>query len=197
MKLAARLFGLLALGVLGLTGCHELGHVDGLGGYGDPDGNLVGEVRYVDSRARQIELRTESGRALNIRYDNQTRVVYRQRDYAVSDLEPGDYVAVRAQQDRDGRYSTDLITVRESVQDRSGGSRTARLDRLEGRVESIDARRGSFEVRDRAGRRVLVSMPYDPPRVERDRFSRLREGDYIRVEGSYSDPDRFQLDRFL
>ena len=196
MKLAASLFGLLSLTLLGLTSCHELGHVDGLGGYGDPDGNLVGEVRYVDTRARQIELRTESGRTQHVRYDNQTKVVYRQRDYAVPHLEPGDYVAMRTQQDRDGRYYTDLITVRESVQDRSGSNRT-RLDRLEGRVEYIDARRGTFEIRDRAGRRVLVSMPYNPPRVETDRFTRLREGDYVRVEGSYSNPDRFELDRFL
>lgn len=197
MKLVSGLFGFLSLALLGLTGCHELGHVDGLGGYGGSDSNLVGEVRYVDTRARQIELRTDSGRTQSVRYDDQTKVLYRQREYAVSNLEPGDYVAMRTQQDRDGRYYTDVITVRESVQDRGGAGRTSRLDRLEGTVEYIDSRRGTFEVRDRAGRRVLVSMPYDPPRVERDRFGRLREGDYVRVEGSYSNPDRFELDRFL
>ena len=196
MKLASALFGFLSLALLGLIGCHEIGHVDGLGGYGGSDTNVVGEVRYVDTRAQQIELRTDSG-TRNVRFDQQTRVVYRQRDYAVSNLEPGDYVAMRTQQDRDGRYYTDLITVRESVQDRSGAGKTSRLDRLEGTVEHIDSRRGTFEVRDRTGRRVLVAMPYDPPRVERDRFTRLREGDYVRVEGSYLNQDRFELDRFL
>jgi len=197
MKLVAALFGFLSLALLGLTGCHEIGHVDGLGGYGGSDTNLVGEVRYVDTRARQIELRTDAGRTQSVRYDNQTKVLYRQREYAVSNLEPGDYVAMRTQQDRDGRYYTDVITVRESVQDRGGAGRTTRLDRLEGTVEYVDSRRGTFEVRDRAGRKVLVSMPYDPPRAERDRFGRLREGDHVRIEGSYSNPERFELDRFL
>src|SRR5262252_5449521 len=83
-----------------------------------------------------------------------TKVVYRQHDYAVSNLEPGDYVAVSTEQDRDGRLYVDLVTVRESVQDRGGSSprpggpdrnRAGRLDRLEGTVEYIDSRRGQFE----------------------------------------------------
>src|SRR5216117_2881261 len=104
MKLMASLFGFLALVLLGLTGCHELGHIDGPGDYGGISGNdLVGEVRNVDTRARQIELRTDAGRRELVRYDNNTPVVYRQQDYAASNLEPGDYVAVRGQQDIAGR----------------------------------------------------------------------------------------------
>ncbi len=163
MKLMASLFGFLALVLLGLTGCHELGHIDGPGDYGGISGNdLVGEVRNVDTRARQIELRTDAGRRELVRYDNNTRVVYRQQDYAASNLEPGDYVAVRGQQDRDGRYYTDYITVRESAQDRGGYSRPGgRFERLEGTVSSIDSRRGTFEVRNRDSRRVLVTLPFE------------------------------------
>lgn len=206
MKAAIRLFGFLFFAFLALAGCHELGHIEGLGGYGSPAGNdLIGEVSHIDTRARQIELRTDAGRTLSVGYDNNTRVTYQQRDYAVSNLEPGDYVAMRAQQDRDGRYLTDLITVRESVQDRGGyGSRsgsgsgsTGRLDRLEGRVEYVDSRRGTFEVRDRNNRIVIVSLPYSPPRTVSDRFNRLREGDSVRVEGRFLNQDRLELENFL
>jgi hypothetical protein len=201
MKLAASLFSFLSLALFGLTGCHELGHVDGPGDYGGIFGNndLVGEIRNVDTRAKEIELRTEAGRREYVRYDNNTRVVYRQREYTVSNLEPGDYVAVRAQQDRNGGYSTDYITVRESTQDRGGysGKSGSRLDRLEGTVEFIDSRRGTFEVRSRNGRRILVSLPFDASRADRQRFDRLREGDTVRLEGTYVNQDRFDFQAFL
>ena len=198
MKQMPRIFAFLAFVVLALAGCHELGQVNGPGDYGSLGGNdLIGEVRRVDTRNRQVELRSDSGRNLQGRYDQNTQVVYRQRDYAVSDLEPGDYVAMRAQQDSDGRYYADYITVREAAQDRgSRGSSVGRLDRFEGRVEEIDARRGSFEIRDR-GRSVLVTLPYNPRRAVSDRFNRLREGDYVRIEGRFINEDRFELDGFL
>jgi len=194
-----RIFAFFAFAVLALAGCDELGQVDRYNNYGSLGRNdLVGEVRRVDTRNRQIELRSESGRSLQVRYDDNTRVVYRQRDYAVTNLEPGDYVAMRAQEDRDGRYYADYITVRESAQDRggSGGGSVERLDRIEGRVERIDSRRGSFEVRDRS-RIVLVTLPYNASRSVSDRFNRLREGDYVRVEGRYISDDRFEIEAFL
>ena len=201
MKLAARLFGFLSLAFFGLTGCHELGHMDGPADYGGIFGNndLVGEIRNVDTRGKEIELRTEAGRREHVRYDNNTRVVYRQREYAVSNLEPGDYVAVRAKQDRNGGYFTDYITVRESMQDRGGysGRSRSRLDRLEGTIESIDSRRGTFEVRSRNDRRVLVSLPFDASRADRQRFDRMREGDTVRLEGTYVNQDRFDFQAFL
>jgi hypothetical protein len=198
MKHLSRLFGFLAFAVLAVAGCHELGHMDGPGDYGGLGRNdLIGEVRRVDTHNRQIELRSESGRNLQVRYDNNTRVVYRQREYAVSNLEAGDYVAMRAQEDRDGRYYADYITVREAAQDRgSGRASLGRLDRFEGRVEYIDARRGSFEIRDR-GRVVLVTLPYNASRSVSDRFNRLREGDFVRVEGRFINDDRLELEAFL
>jgi hypothetical protein len=199
MKHLSRIFGFLAFTVLALTGCHELGQMDGPGDYGSLGRNdLIGEVRRVDTRNRQIELRSDSGRNVQVRYDNNTRVVYRQRDYTATSLEPGDYVAVRAQEDRDGRYYADYIAVREAAQDRGGytGGGMGRLDRIEGRVESIDSRRGLFEIRDRA-RTVRVTLPYNPRRAVSDRFNRLREGDYVRVEGRYLNDDRFELEDFL
>jgi Domain of unknown function (DUF5666) len=204
MKLSMGVLSLLSSGFLFLGGCAELG-LGGLGDYGNWAGSeVVGEVRGVDTRARQIDLSTDNGRRFFVRYDNNTRVSYRQRDYAVADLEPGDYVAVRAQQDRDGRYFTDLITVKESMQERggysgssSGSGNVGRLERLEGRVEYVDSRRGTFEIRDRSNRLVVISMPYEAPRATSDRFKRLREGDYVRVEGRFLNRERFELANFV
>jgi hypothetical protein len=78
----------------------------------------------------------------------------------------------------------------------SGGS-VARLDKLEGRVEYVDPRRGTFEIRDRNNRLVVVSLPYDSPRAISDRFKRLREGDYVRVEGRFVNRERFELENFV
>lgn len=196
MKYAMHLTGLWSVVLLAISGCHELGQLDGPGTYGNIGNDLVGEVRYVDTRERQIEVRTDAGRTRSVRYDGRTRVVYRHKEYDVSNLERGDYVAMRTREDRNGRLYADLVTVRESGQDRSGYSRRDRLDRFEGTVEYIDGKRGRLEVRDRRNRLVIVVLPYNAPRSVSDRFYRLRRGDYVRVEGRFITEDRFELESF-
>src|SRR5512147_1345507 len=168
MRAIKQLSIVLVLAFLALAGC-EPGQWDRQGDYGSIGNEIVGEISNVDTRARQIVIRADSGRATTVRYDNNTQVVYRRQSYPAANLERGDYVAARVQQDRDGRYYTDTITVRESAQDRgtSGGSR---LDRTEGRVESVDSRRGTFEIRDSRNRLIIVSVPFNAPRVVTDRF---------------------------
>ena len=203
MKKFLGIFVLLAATVF--AGCPELGQLGGLdglgGGYGGTVGtDVVGEVEHVDSRAREIEVRTDRGRTAVLRYDDRTQVIYRQRNYSVSNLERGDYIAARVRQERDGRDYTDTITVRESVQDRSGsarGSSRSGYDQVDGRVEYIDPRRGTFELRDSRNRTVLVSVPFNAPRPVMDRFNRLREGDSVRIEGRSVGNDRFELESFL
>jgi len=197
MRSTKRLWVIVALGFFVAAGCHELGHVDGLGDYGRQQSNeIVGEVQNIDTRSQQIEIRTDAGRTSLIRYDNNTQVIYRQRNYQVSNLERGDYVAARIQQDRDGRNYTDTVTVRESVQDR-GSTGGARLDRIEGRVEYVDNRRGTFEIRDSRNRLIVVSVAFNAPRAVTDRFARLRNGDFVRIEGRTVSADRFDLEDFL
>jgi hypothetical protein len=201
LKSITRFISLSALSAFVFAGCHELGHIEGLenlGGYGGlGTGDVVGEVAYVDTRAREIEIRTDTGRTSLLRYDDRTQVIYRQRSYSVADLERGDYIAARVQPERDGRNYTDTITVRESVQDRGRVGRGGNYDRVEGRVEYIDARRGSFELRDSRNRTVLVSVPFNAPRQVIDRFNRLREGDSVWIEGRTVGSDRFELENFL
>jgi hypothetical protein len=199
MKAATRLLGIVFLAAVAFAGCHELGHIDGIGDYGGlGTSDIVGEVENVDPRAREIDVRTDSGRMEVLRYDDRTQVVYRQRNYSVANLERGDYIAARVQQDRDGRSYTDTITVRESVQDRgSRGGGVGRLDRAEGRVEYVDPRRGTFELRDSRNRLIVVSVPFNAPRAVIDRFNRLRAGDSVRIEGRAAGTDRFELENFL
>ena len=197
MRAIIRLSMVLALTIFSLTGCLEGTGLEGLGGYGSQSNEIVGEVMDVDSRSRQIEIRADSGRTSMVRYDNNTQVLYRQRTYPVTNLERGDYVAARVQQDRDGRYTTNTITVRESVQDRGGTGGADRLDRIEGRVEYVDSRRGTFELRDSRNRLIVVAVAFNAPQTITDRFNRLRNGDQVRIEGRSVNADRFDLENFL
>jgi len=197
MKTRKRIFGILVLAAVALTGCDELARVGDLGNYGSLGSDLVGAVEYVDTRAREIEIRTDSGATSVIRYDDQTQVIYQQRNYSVANLEPGDYIAARVQQDRDGRNYTDTITVREGVQDRGNRRGSARLDRIEGRIEYVDERRGTFELRDSRNRLIVVAVPFNAPGSVMDRFNRLRTGDFVRIEGRAAGSDRFDLENFL
>jgi hypothetical protein len=61
--------------------------------------------------------------------------------------------------------------------------------------EHFDARRGTFEVRDR-GRLIVVSVAFNAPPSVADRFIRLRDGDFVRIEGRFSSQDRFDLEIF-
>lgn len=215
-----KIFGRLGGGALAVVlataagGCSQLGPVgDILGGVLSPagganNGEVGGEVRNVDQQRQQITLQLQDGRTGSVMYDNRTQVVYQQRQYPVTALEPGDYVIVRVQQTQNGAAYTDYITVQQSVQDRNGGSvygndpgsgsgtYGSQFQQLTGNVGQVDYNRGLFELRTNQGT-LVVTMPYNPRVNEADRFRRLRSGDYVRVEGRYVSRDRFELERFL
>jgi hypothetical protein len=184
-----------------VMGCTELGSVITAGDiYGNgSQSEISGEVRSVNARSQEIEIRTDDRQTEVVRYDGQTRVVYRGRDdYTVANLEAGDYVAMQVQTERPGYLYTDLVRVSESVQDRGGASSGRdRFAWVEGRVESVNPRRGEFEIRDDSGRRVVVALPYNARRSDVERLQSLRRGDYVRVEGKFLNPDRFELEAFV
>jgi hypothetical protein len=196
MQIKGRVVALLTLMYFTLAGCHELGHIDGLGDYWNANNDVVGEVQFVDTRTREIEIRDDSGRTVTMRYDSNTKVVFQQRNYPVANLEPGDYIAARVQQEGDGRYFTQTITVREARQERASNT-PARLDRTSGRVEYIDARHGTFELRDTRQRLIVVSIDFNASHDVSERFKRLRNGDTVRIEGKFVGQDRFELGNFL
>jgi len=163
---------------------------------------FVAEVDRLDTSSREIHLRPNNSRTRVVGYSTDARVLYRGREYPVSQLETGDIVAMQLKQDSRGSSYTDLIRVQESIRDRDQsrgetirpgtGSQT-----VDGRVEQLDFQRSSFEIRDQSRERVLVSLPYNARRSDVDHFRALRVGDYVKVEGRFLDRERFELENFL
>ena len=66
-----------------------------------------------------------------------------------------------------------------------------------GEVEYVDQRRGTFELRDQRNRLIIVSVAFNAPGPVIDQFNRLRNGDYVRIEGKSVSSDRFELENFM
>lgn len=189
---------------------------DGGGWYGGSE--VRGTVTSVHDRYNTIRVRRDNGRITDVRYDSRTDVVYRDRRSRPESLDRGDYVSMRVNRDSRGQLYTRHVTVRREARD--GYSRDRDRDRRDDRwddrgdrrdrrdddrsnVRSLDGRVGRV---DRSGRRfelrtdnrgtVWVSLPYSADRDVRERFSRLRTGDYVHVSGRYAGNGRFQMDRF-
>ena len=108
--------------------CGSMGGDGGLGSIGDiilgspsstESSDVKGTVAYVDQGAGRIDLdvtyinnlrNTNNGQRGTIYFDNNTRVVYQGRDYAVADLERGDEIEVTGA-NNNGRYVARTITV--------------------------------------------------------------------------------------
>jgi hypothetical protein len=166
-----------------------------------PD-EIVATVERLDASSSEIHLRGMDRRSRVVGYSADTQVVYRGREYPVTQLAVGDIVAMQLKQDSRGNPYTDLIRVQESVRDRNQSrGETARpgtgVQTVDGRVEQVDLQRSSFEMRGQSRERVFVSLPSNARRSDVDRFRTLRAGDYVRVEGRFLDRDRFELETFL
>jgi hypothetical protein len=192
----------LALALTAIAGCS-----DNIALVGRPTLELgqdefVAEVERLDTSSREIHLRPNNSRTRVVGYSTDARVMYRGREYPVTQLEGGDIVAMQLRQDSRGNSYTDLIRVQESIRDRdqSRGD-TSRpgtgIQTIDGRVEQVDFQRSSFEMRDQSRARLLVSLPYNARRSDVDHFRALRVGDYVRAEGRFLDRERFELDGFI
>ena len=217
MKLAKRIWPLAAyaLGVISLTGCVPMDRVarptldevrsGNARGQVTEDtqirpGEIHGAIDRIDRGRREIHVVAENGRRQVLPYDiNRTRVVYHGWDYAIDNLEAGDRVAFQSPP-RDVSY-IETIRVLEPVQARSTSpverSNRSRVDVVEGTVERVDQRLGTFEIKPRAGRMVTVSVPYNARASDVDNFRALRRGDEVKIEGEFVNPESFQLLSFL
>ncbi|HET6232644.1 MAG TPA: hypothetical protein VFE05_21395 [Longimicrobiaceae bacterium] len=201
----------LAAVVASGAGCASMGSVgnvlgsilnQGAGGAGGT-GQIDGQVRYVDQQRQSIQVQTQDGQTGNVSYDNRTVVVFGQQQYAVTSLEQGDYISMRVQQANGGVLYTDQIVVQRNVRDTNGsgtygsgnGGYGTGYQQLTGNVGQVDYSRGVFEVRTNQGT-YTAAMPYNPNASDRDRFQRLRSGDYVRLEGT-ANGSRFEVTRFL
>jgi hypothetical protein len=166
-----------------------------------PD-EIVATVERLDTSSSEIHLRGTDSRSRVVGYTADARVVFRGREYPVTQLEAGDVVAMQLKQDSRGNSYTDLIRIQENIRDRNldRGDITSPgtgIQTVDGRVEQLDLKRRSFEIRDPSRERVIVSLPDNARRSDVDRFRALREGDYVKVEGRFLDRERFELETFL
>lgn len=201
---------LAVLGVLAVSvstsACAQMGALGGLGDVLGGGSSVYGEVRSVDARRGRIQVREQYGRDQTVRFDNRTRVTYQNRRYPVSALERGDQVQMRVEYDRNNTAWAEHIEVRSSARrsdrrddrrDDRGGVWGSRVERLDGRVQGIDVRRGYFTMTQNRGSRVVVYMPRNARRDDVRRFERLRRGDRVRVEvRSSGRRDQAELVRF-
>jgi hypothetical protein len=115
----------LALAAMLLTACGSAGGILGDIGsiLGSPSteqpSDVRGSVTGVDTSARRIDMSvayvnnlrsTGSNQSGSIYYDDNTKVVYNNQNYNVTDLERGDEIEVRGVNDN-GRYLAQQITV--------------------------------------------------------------------------------------
>lgn len=110
------------------TACGSMGGDGGLGGLGDiilgspsseQSSDVRGSVSNVDTGAQRIDLdvtyinnlrNTNNGQRGSIYYDSNTRVVYQNQEYRVTDLERGDEIEVTGV-NNNGRYVARQINV--------------------------------------------------------------------------------------
>jgi hypothetical protein len=70
-----------------------------------------------------------------------------------------------------------------------------RVQRLDGRVQGVDTRRGYFTV-TQGNSRVTVYMPRNARREDIRRFERLRRGEHVRADVRAVSRNQAQLVRF-
>ena len=191
-RAGAALLTLAALGACSSTG--GIGDILGgvLGGGGGQQ--VAGTIRGVDTRNQQITLQQSNGQSVALAFDNNTRVVYENRNYAVTNLEYGDEVVARIQ-DSNGTYYTDSITVTRSVGGGSSSTATGDVQSFQGRVRQIDRQNGLFTM-DVSNGTLTVSLPYNVSSGDLQRFQNLRSGDSVRFYGAYLNNSRVELRQF-
>jgi len=190
--LAASVFALGACSSAGGLGS-VLGSVLGGGTQGQ---QLSGSVRSVDTRNQQISIQQSNGQSIAVMYDQNTKVVYQSRLYAVGNLENGDQVVARVTTTQNNAYYTDSITVTQSVTTTTSGGTVDNVQLLSGNVYSIDRNTGTFVVDMGGNTRVTVSMPYNAQSSDINTYNNLRVGQSIRFYGVYLNSTRVDLRNF-
>ena len=77
----------------------------------------VRTVERVDTRSNEIYLRPSPGHPGMVTYSAETRVMYLGRVYPVSQLQPGDVIAMRMEKDARGNPHTHAIDLQKSSRD--------------------------------------------------------------------------------
>lgn len=113
-----------AVAMLATTACSQLGSLGNilgaLGGIGGQQRQqqVQAEVQQLDARNGVLYIRTRSGESGSVRVDNQTQVIYRQRQYPVTALQPGDIVVLTLQQVQQNQVYASRIDVQQTASER-------------------------------------------------------------------------------
>lgn len=202
LRQRARL-GAAALVLVTLGGCSSAGSILGsvLGaGQQSQASQVSGTVQGIDTRTRQIGIQQSNGQTVAVAYDDQTQVVYQNRNYPVTSLERGDRITARIQSNGN-TYYTDLVQVDQSVSTTSNGSidpgvGSGGVQTLQGTVRQVDQSNGLFTIDASNNVRILVSLPSNPSRADVVKFQNLRPGAYVRLYGVFVTNSRVELRQF-
>jgi hypothetical protein len=197
LRTAACAASVFALGACSSAG--GLGEVLGsvLGGGTPAAQQLSGSVRAVDARNQQISVQQPNGQSVAVLYDQNTKVVYQNKLYAVADMDPGDQITARIRTTQNNAYYADSITVTQPVNNTSNGSvSNETVQQLAGTVISIDRTYGTFVIDAGSGTRITVSMPYQARTADATTYNNLRTGQYVRLYGVYLNNTRVELRQF-
>ena len=196
-------FAALSLTIVAVGGCANaggLGEILGsvLGGAGGTGGQvLAGTVRAVDTRNQQISVQQSNGQSVAVLYDQNTKVVYQNKLYAVTNLESGDQINARLQSTQSNAYYTDSITVTQPSPTGGGtGTSTENLQQLQGNVQTIDRANGRFTINAGSGVALTVAMPYRATSTDQTKYNNLRIGDFVRFTGVYLNNSLVELRQF-
>ena len=202
MKIIERATSLLALGMLliSVPGCMENIALIGRPTIEEGQNDVVGEVERVDVSGRRIYLRPNKSDRRVVALSLDAQVLDRGREYPLGRLKPGDVVAMQVKRDSRGDSYADLIRIQESPASQRRGdvlSSVPRIETLAGRVVSVNRRDNSFELDDQSGPPVSVRLSEYVRDSDRDRLRTLRAGDHVRIEGKFTQRDRFEILSFL
>lgn len=190
---------IVAAAIATTTACANAGGLGGilgsvLGGGAGQEGQVTGTIQNVDTRNQVVNIRQSNGQNVSLSYDNQTQVVYQNRNYAVTDLETGDQVTATVQTANNSYYVSRVnVDVSSST---SGSTGTNNSRSLTGNVRQVDANNGWFTINTPNSGTITVTMPYNPTRSDLTRFQNLRSGDYVSLIVSYLNNTRVELIRF-
>ena len=162
---------------------------------------VVGEITALNLPLNQITVRSTENHASRavtrlIHLEENTQVLYRGRELPLSSLEIGDIVALQLR-NRNRGGSTNLVRLEQSRTDRQARQFGTGSQRIEGTVERVDSSNGTFELRERSGNNVRVSLAPNAHSPVADQVRRLRRGDHVLAEGKFVAGDRFELEELL
>jgi hypothetical protein len=188
---------LLFLGACASSG-GGIGDIFGGGNSGAQNYEIRGTVDYVDSANRSITLRdvsgnnqsmlsSGSGNSVRVYYDDRTPVSWQGQSYRPEDLERGDVVSVRVDENGNN-LQAESMTVLQNVSSgssTSGGSFPTYGSNIRGTVRYIDTSRRTIEVDRGSGSTMTVDYDTNTPVYYSNqtyRVSDLERGDEIELQ---------------